>query len=184
MRGLWASGATIAMCLSLGGMSALAQGTAPEATEFPAAVTGTQEMVEQVTISDTVVDSVHRGHTVFTMAHTMSDPRVSGTSVNDFNFACLYRAMDTCVFWGTDSLSGPDGMWVGSWSGVSDTDRVARVEWTYQGTAAYAGWTYVGYTDWHFDDPDYDSLTYGVVYEGPPPPWGPLPLPAASPASE
>ena len=162
----------------------MAQEASPEPPGLPTPVTGTVEMVEQVFISDTIVDTVHRGHSVITMAHAMCDPRVSGTSVNDFNFACLYLAEDTCVFWGTDSLSGPDGMWVGSWSGVSDTDRVARVEWTLHGTEAYAGWIYVGYHDWNFDDPDYDSLTYGVVYEGPPPPWGPLPLPTGSPAAE
>ena len=184
MRRLWASAAAIVVCLAVGGLPALAE----EASALPGdavAVTGMiLGMCEVEAGTETTVDGVRqwRGWTV-ACRESMSDPRVSGLSVHHDSRDCRYSlaagdADDAspigCVVWSDFVVTGPDGTWEGAdrgfitADGQRDTYRVAT------GTGAYAGWTYVSHAD--------DSDVNGIIYEGSPPPWAPLPsTPSASP---
>ena len=185
MRRLWAAAAAMVACLALGWFPAEAQ----EASALPGEsveVTGTiLGMCDVDAGTDTTVGSVRewRGGTV-TCRESMSDPRVSGLSEHHYNRDCRYSLApgDTddvspigCVTWSDFVVTGPDGTWVGAdrgfvtADGETDTYRVAT------GSGAYAGWTYVSHAD--------ESHVSGIIYEGPPPPWTPLPsTPSASPA--
>jgi hypothetical protein len=165
MRRLWAAAAAIVVCLALGGAPAVAEEASALPGE-PVAVTGMiLGMCDVDAGTDTTVDSVKqwRGWTV-TCRESMSDPRVSGLSQHDYNRDCRYPL----------AAGGADDAWEGAdrgfitADGERDTYRVAT------GTGAYAGWTYVSHAD--------DNVS-GIIYEGPPPPWAPLPsTPAASPS--
>ena len=72
--------------------------------------------------------------------------------------------------WVTSEVVGPDGTWVGTAGMSEDPSRAELPSWgVAEGTGAYEGWTY-----W-YHIPDLlapDSPDYGILYEGPPPPWG------------
>ena len=72
--------------------------------------------------------------------------------------------------WGTSEVTGPDGKWVGTLGWVEDPSREKLASWGVQeGTGAYEGWTYW----YHMPDlMDSLSLESGILYQGPPPPWG------------
>jgi hypothetical protein len=102
---------------------------------------------------------------------TSSDPRLSGPGVFDIQQFCLKEdAGHVCMGWGTSEVTGPDGTWVGTSGWVQDPSRAKLPAWgVAEGTGAYEGWTY-----W-YHIPDLmapSSPEYGILYEGPPPPWG------------
>jgi hypothetical protein len=102
---------------------------------------------------------------------TMSDPRLSGPGVYDSQQLCLKEdAGQVCLGWGTFETTGPDGTWVGTFGWVEDPSGTSQPEWGFsEGTGAYEGWTY-----W-FHNPDLmdpSSVESGILYQGPPPPWG------------
>jgi hypothetical protein len=102
---------------------------------------------------------------------TMSDPRLSGTHVYDTQQFCLKETEDhVCMAWGTSEITGPDGTWVGTFGWVEDPSRTMLPGWgVVEGTGDYDGWTFW----WHNPDLlDGSSVFSGIVYEGPPPPWG------------
>jgi hypothetical protein len=183
MRRPWIAAVAMIVCLDLSSSPALAE-EASAAPDGSAAVTGTiLGMCEVEAGTDAVVDGVRqwRGWTVTCQERT-SDPRVSGSNEHVYNRDCRYplAAGDAddpspvvCISWSDFVLSGPEGTWEGADRGLvtpdgeSDTYRVAT------GTGAYAGWTYVSHAD--------EGDVSGIIYEGPPPAWGP---PAsAAPAS-
>jgi hypothetical protein len=184
VRRRWTAAAAMIVCLLVSASPALAQDASPS-RPGSVAVTGTiLGMCEVQAGTDTVVDGARewRGWTV-TCRESMSDPRVSGPNVHRYDRDCRYplAAGDAddaspvvCITWSDFVVSGPDGTWEGADRGLvtpdgeSDTYRVAT------GTGAYAGWTYVSHAD--------EGDVSGIIYEGPPPPWGPLPgAPLASP---
>jgi hypothetical protein len=113
--------------------------------------------------------------------NTMSDPRVSGTYRSNFNQDCYplpdKPGVDECVIWGTHVLDGPAGGWDCAYSGTGDPFGMndGLVLGVCPGTGDYEGLTYVlqnvfgGASD--FGD---GTSIHGLIYEGPPPPWGPL----------
>lgn len=109
----------------------------------------------------------------------MSDPRLSGPGVYDSQEFCLDEDVGrVCMGWGTFETTGPDGTWVGTFGWVEDPSGTSQPEWGFsEGTGAYEGWTY-----W-FHNPnlmDPSSVEWGILYEGPPPPWAEaLPLSSA-----
>jgi hypothetical protein len=102
---------------------------------------------------------------------TSSDPRLSGPGVYAVQQYCLKEdAGHVCMGWGTSEFIGPDGTWVGTSGYVSDPSRTKLPQWGFaEGTGAYEGWTY-----WfHLPDlMDPSSVESGILYQGPPPPWG------------
>jgi len=102
---------------------------------------------------------------------TMSDPRLSGTGVFDTQQFCLKEEADhVCMAWSTFELTGPDGTWVGTTGWVEEPSRSGLPLWgVMEGTGAYEGWTFWSHNP-NVMDPS--ALTSGIVYEGPPPPWG------------
>ena len=185
MRRLWAAAAAAFVSLALGALPAVAE----EASASPGesvAVTGTiLGMCEAQAGTDTIVDGVRqwRGWTV-TCRESMSDPRVSGLSEHEYSRDCRYSlaagdADDAspigCVVWSEFVVNGPDGTWEGADRGFITADGERDAYRVAAGTGAYAGWTYVSHAD--------DSDVSGMIYQGPPPPWAPLPsTPSASPA--
>ncbi len=104
---------------------------------------------------------------------TSSDPRLSGTGVYDAQQLgrCLKEdAGHGCLGWGTVEITGPDGTWVGTFGYVDEPSRTGLPSWgVVEGTGAYEGWTY-----W-YHIPDLmapSSPEAGILYQGPPPPWG------------
>ena len=109
-----------------------------------------------------------------------SDPRVSGTSTEgDMWDACFLMGPNDppfypsgCIYWGEYGIDGPDGRWVGTWTGVDDP-ALGKASYLIllEGTDAYEGWSFVA----HWLDPFTGApLTFsGLIYEGPLPPWEP-----------
>jgi hypothetical protein len=102
---------------------------------------------------------------------SMSDPRVSGISESDIEQACFGEAGEhVCMLWGATELTGPDGTWVGTVGSVHDDTLTSLPTWSVmEGTGAYEGWTYWMFTP---DQIDPSAIASGIIYEGPPPPWG------------
>jgi hypothetical protein len=196
MRRLWAVGAAVLACLAL----VRAPATAHEAaivtvwgtiSDCVQSAPGTSlpwgdddgVVVRDMVVSCTVVEAVRQGGSA-------SDPVVSGTVTERIDYAkptgpfvlLTPWLMADAVSWGTTEIRGPDGGWVGTWArngGVACT-LVA------QGTGAYAGWTLVASMPATapplrvqdvVDRPAIGGDLYGVIYQGPPPPFGPLPAP-------
>ena len=82
------------------------------------------------------------------------------------------------MMFGTTEIAGPDGTWVGTFGSVNDVTLDEMPAWVVlEGTGAYEGWTYVSFTP---DQLDPNAVVAGILYEGPPPPWGEtLPLSSA-----
>jgi hypothetical protein len=157
MNRLLAAGAATLVCLALGGGLALAQ----DASEAPGAVWVTEVSPQTCGTLDpgtrTTVDGVVqvRGM-LLSCVKTWSDPRASGTLTATHNADDREAAGE--VFWGTQELTGPDGTWVGSYHGLFDPEGKLSGATVWQGTGAYAGWTFL------------ETATQGVIYQGPPPP--------------
>ena len=101
---------------------------------------------------------------------TMTDPRVSGTSESDIQEVCFKLPGEPCMLFGTTEIAGPDGTWVGTFGSVNDMTLGKLPSWgVLEGTGAYEGWTYVSFTP---DQLDPNAVVTGILYEGPPPPWG------------
>lgn len=115
----------------------------------------------------------------------MDDPRVSGPWTNVFNMDCYSGEGVDCVFWGTETLTTPDGGWTCTYAGSEDPtgDNWGQVFIVCPGTGGYAGLTYVTQhvfdagTDGSFRRPPgsaTDRISYsGMIYQGPPPTMGP-----------
>jgi hypothetical protein len=134
-------------------------------------VTGTSECAEVPgrTVQEDDAVELHLFQTECTL--TSSDPRLSGPGVVDTQQFCLKEdAGHVCTAWGTTEFTGPDGTWVGTYGWVQDPSRAKLPAWgVTEGTGAYEGWTYV------YHVPDLmapSSPEYGILYQGPPPPWG------------
>jgi hypothetical protein len=134
-------------------------------------VTGTAECFEPpgrtVQEDDAVELHLFRNECTF----TSSDPRLSGLGVADIQQFCLKEdAGHVCMGWGTSEVTGPDGAWLGTFGYVQDASGNKLPQWGFaEGTEAYEGWTY-----W-YHIPDLmapSSPEYGILYQGPPPPWG------------
>jgi hypothetical protein len=172
MRRMWAAGAAIVVCLALGGVPVLAQ--SPSAPAQAAWVTGTQTCTTLDQGTSATVDGVSqvRAQTQ-SCTHTMTDPRVSGEVTVTLNTD--HRGPAGMTFWGTEEIVGTDGTWRGSFSGVVDPQGVVGGFGIYEGTGAYAGWTYINHAYGDGSAPTLD----GTIFQGPPPPYGPLPSPAS-----
>jgi hypothetical protein len=106
-----------------------------------------------------------------------NDPRITGTADSDITEVCFKEAGWKCMLWGAVELKGPDGIWVGSWTAVSDETGGLPTWLVAEGTGAYEGWTLVTFTPNQMLP---EASTFGFLYEGPPPPWGEtLPLTSA-----
>jgi hypothetical protein len=137
----------------------------------PVYATGTGQCIEPPgrTVQDDGAVELHVFRNECTL--TSSDPRLSGTGVYDVQQFCLKEEVGhVCMGWVTSEVVGPDGTWVGTAGYVEDPSRAELPSWgVAEGTGAYEGWTY-----W-YHIPDLlapDSPDYGILYEGPPPPWG------------
>ena len=109
------------------------------------------------------------------------DPRVNGRGPGTYNRDCSPVG---CVFWGTVTIHGPDGDWVGSFNGVIDPNSDSYGYRILTGTGAYSGWSYVSHSVALASSTG--GTFSGMIYEAPPPPWGPtpsaVPEPSPSPA--
>jgi hypothetical protein len=114
--------------------------------------------------------------------HKASDPRVSGTTVTRVDAESYSKAKHMGPYMIQETLTGPDGTWVGRGFGFIETGDNAHVVTVYAGTGAYDGWTYIMTTDITADGA---GAIRGVIYHGAPPvdfPMVPAPTPAPSPA--
>ena len=181
MRTLRATVAATSLLL-LFGIQGAAVGAA-DSVDTPAVVTGTESCMTVTMGTDSVsvdplVDRYH-GHVSECLDET-SDPRVSGTWRNTFNEDCyLFEGQrdHACIIWGTHVLDGERGGWDCSYSGTDDlwSANAGQVLVVCPGSGEYEGLTYVvhhvfgGVQD--FGD---GTDLHGIIYEGPPPAWGPI----------
>ena len=188
MRRMWAAGAAIVVCLALGGVPAVAQSpSAPIAQAGPALVTGTQTcgFVATADATQVRIEGVRRDQAGLECVSKVSDPRVSGPVKGTWNLAAWEGDADA-IYWGDMVITGPDGTWEGSFTGVdayglvkSGLGNVGLMQ-TLEGTGAYTGWTYIAHLAF-----DYSTMTVdGVIYQGPPPPWERLPVASPSPSTK
>ena len=186
MRGMWAAGAAMVMCLAFGGLPAAGQGESPspEPTAVYDASTAVNIHIEEAECvtgdqgATTYANGVKqlRGWTRH-CRYDGADPRLSGWSDIVLNADC-YAAGSDCVRWGTERIPGPDGDWVGSYLGVGFTGDAGGARGNMvvlEGTGAYEGWTIVWYVDMAGGE---EWVIDGLIYQGPPPPVPPLPSPA------
>jgi hypothetical protein len=166
MRKIWAASAAMLVCLALGGLTVSAQ-------DGPAWITGSVSCE----VSDWGIDSVDGEDSsirdrLATCTVTASDPRASGAGLHVYNEDCHSR---NCIDWGTYEVVGSDGSWSGPWTGVESPEGILTAYSQQSGTGGHAGWNLVTVT---VCDCTTGTITLeGVLYEGPPPPYGLLPLP-------
>jgi hypothetical protein len=166
MRKIWGAGAVIMVCLALAA-PALAQESSSSARPVASPIPGT---------TVPVVFSGEEWPT--TQKVEASDPRVSGnfTMTDDQEVlipdGSVGAGQGGFVAWGTYTLDGPDGDWVGPWTQMAGWDfpSVSRVLATLEGTEAYEGLAAVLWitlpAGWDGQGP---GTVEGVIYEGPAP---------------
>jgi hypothetical protein len=112
---------------------------------------------------------------------TVGDPRLAGTGTNRVDLDITQPSagimadpmqVPSTVRWGTWEIAGPDGSWVGPWVGLGGHPYTFVAE----GTRAYAGLTLVASMPviWPEAEGHDGGVFEGLLYEGPPPPWGAL----------
>jgi hypothetical protein len=109
-----------------------------------------------------------------------ADPRFSGWSDIALDADIYAEDGSKVVRWGTERIPGPDGDWVGAYTGASIGHGSG---WrgnfgVLAGTGAYEGWTYIQYLDMAALGGE-EWVVDGLIYQGPPPPVPPLPSPAS-----
>jgi hypothetical protein len=131
--------------------------TGPE-TQAPCEVGDVESLIDDGPVTG------HRGLSI-TCADDLGDSRLSGPSVKVYNDDCYEGA--GCVCWGTQELTGPDGSWIGTFTGTTGPDGSGGSYQVLTGTGSYDGLTYVGLAVGQFGEP---PRVFGRVYEGDPPP--------------
>ena len=107
-------------------------------------------------------------HQPFRCYNSASDPRVSGPVSGETRSACW--SGNRCIHWGTTEVAGPDGTWIGPWTGT-DSKIVRRSSlFTLEGTGAYEGWSFILHSGGRGEDPSTIEFS-GLIYPGPLPPW-------------
>jgi hypothetical protein len=188
MRRLCATGAAVLVCLALG-VPALAQAASGEpsasAEPYTDFVTGTGMCRYHEPAMSVFIDWGRHDQAGFTCDWETDDPRVSGPGEGTWNVGC-WDGVRVCLYWGDMTITGPDGTWVGAFTG-QDTRTLAGLgrgtaafQQVLEGTGAYEGWTYLA----HLLFNDYTMFVDGIVYEGTPLPWAPMPWGSPSPTSE
>ena len=106
------------------------------------------------------------------------DPRVNGRGTGTYDRDCTPVG---CVYWGTTTIDGPDGQWVGSNNGIIDPNSDSYGSRVLTGTGAYAGLTFVSRAVALHSGTG--GTVTGLIYQGPPPPAMDLPSAPSSPAA-
>lgn len=152
MRALWAS--IIGVVL----VALIAVGVTAQAEEQPA---GSDLIIVDGTGSLAAIP----GHTSGT--YTMSDDRVSGDLVAEYDYVCD-SAVANCSTWGQATITNDGGSWVGEFIGLirSRTEWENNVTAWLDGTGDYEGWSYVV----NYSGPMSASSAEGVISRAPLPP--------------
>ena len=162
MSRLLGSGATMVLCLALGGFPAAAQ-------TDNVVVTMTQEC--DLTASPIV-----------SCTFTASDPRVTGTGGHQFvaDFSAqddfVRPGTDVALYWTDYWIEGPEGAWTGHGYLIGDDTGTINALLMLAGNDAYEGLSFVAFGRDPEADADHDLI--GVIYEGPLPPVGSVRIPA------
>ncbi len=187
MRRMWAAGAVIVMCLTLGGLVVAAQSPLTS-WAVQGTITGCVEAAPGSTthwgssgrqIRDLIVScTFEKGADE---AWVGGDARLVGTGTDQVNIDIpMYasgmfdpRYSPGAVRWGTTEIAGPDGTWVGPWIAYGGSPYVLVAE----GTGEYSGLTLVASMPATIPTVDGEAVYAfeGIIYEGTPPPFGPLP---------
>jgi hypothetical protein len=184
MRGIQAAGAAIMMCLALGGVPGAAQ-------DQPQVATGPGNgwvtfIKETCGWRNAGTSGAGDGFSwvrdfPFRCQREFSDPRVSGTYQVAHDHDCFGDQELPCVIWETTEVEGPDGTWTGWTNGTYDADGYQRWIAVLTGSGTYEGLTFI----LHGQGPAGGKTDQvGFIYEGNPPPTGPVPSAAveASPS--
>ena len=170
MRRMWAAGAAIVMCLALGGVPGVAQ--SPAVPEGPVAVqdTLTRSMSKNFTVT-IEGDVQHLRDGGLACSVTASDPRLDGVR-QTLHADCDCTDAGGCACWGPWEGTGASGGWTGYFVSAEPYGLTPGTVMVAQGTGGYAGLTWV---ENHVPTGDMVYGGNGMVYQGPPPPWAPLP---------
>ncbi len=135
-----------------------ALGVAAQAQERPA---GSDLLVVEGTGSFAAIP----GHASGT--NTMSDPRVSGDVVVDYDYVCD-PTMSNCSVWGEETITNDGGSWVGEFIGLirSGPTWENNITAWLNGSGDYEGWSYVV----NYSGPMSASSAEGLISRVPLPP--------------
>jgi hypothetical protein len=141
MRRSLAIGTAILTCLTTSAPSA-GQSPSPPPSGY-AWVNGTVEC------SSWTAGQYERTNGVYTMRDTVAhctvtadDPRVNGPLTSSLNMDCVADGA-ACASWETGEISGPEGSWHGSSTGIVDLEQQTDTVTVFEGSGAYEGWTFV-----------------------------------------
>jgi hypothetical protein len=113
---------------------------------------------------------------------TASDPRVTGNGGHVFvegisgHGGFIPVGTGVALYWTDYWIEGPEGSWTGHSYLTGDDSGTIHALLMLAGEGGYEGWSYVAYGDDPEADADHDMI--GVIYEGPLPPVGSVPIPA------
>lgn len=187
MRRMWAVGAAMVMCVAFGSVPVAALSPSPTPYEEGQLVSGTYVCSEGDYSRDLEKGVIIARNLGIECTTTMSDPRLSGTATIDAYDACFTTTgavygQSACMFWNTARIAGPDGGWEGDWTCVDVIQMTVRECLNiYEGTGSYAGMTYIEHATFNQDN-TFPLKVNGLLYEGPPPPWGWVPPSSSSPS--
>jgi hypothetical protein len=155
MRKLWAAGAAIVVCLTLGGLPALGQ----EPSESPVPTMPTDEVVFTGEASCGVGSPEE---------WVTSDPRVTGPCLITPTIWGGPTTIDIPGAVGDYVVHGPEGDWIGTWMLIGVCcDPPARNFMALEGTGAYEGWAVLAWAGtpdgWQMPAP-FDLQ--GIIYKG------------------
>ena len=184
MRRLWVAGAAMVVCLTLGGVPALAQEASQEPSTSDGNVwyTGTMhcDLVADGTKTYEAGSDHYRGGT-YSCSRSMSDLRMTGSVTFLHNYDCFSLSTPMprhggCVGWGNLEWPGSDG-WTGPYTILEDASGQQVAQFQGDGSGANAGWTYIESAT--FSDADLTMQVEGLLYQGPRPPAGEAPAAAS-----
>jgi len=119
-----------------------------------------------------------RGNQTLECTSDMDDPRVAGPATLGWNYVCYPTADNGCIYWGDLEIVGPDGTWRGPYVGTDDDSLWqagtggAEMILTLAGSDAYEGWSCTFHLSSRLGS---EATVNGLIYQGPLPPWEPLP---------
>jgi hypothetical protein len=125
----------------------------------------------------TVVTATQECDSSLACTYSASDPRVAGPGGHRLVASVPVQAGDAFTMYLTDAwIEGPEGDWTGHhylFVSVGHVDAVLMLA----GDGAYEGWSYVAFGS----DPEGDTNQdfTGVIYQGPLPPVGSVPIPTS-----
>lgn len=142
MRALRIATSLLAVLSLMGGTIAISAVAAAEPNEPIRQVAGSLDVHRLPGGTFDVEDRIfrYRDYSVAGSGHSISDPRLAGYLVSDWNWDILASGGQPVPAWGDITIDGADGTWQGSFSGIRDSDfKPVGIRAMLFGDGAYEG---------------------------------------------